>query len=89
MSTFSQITNITFHGKKPSKTQLMRKIKTAIQSGATAISIIWGENWIDLDYSFNARDWNGNGWIKDIGGDDIAQELNREDHRKTLNLYNT
>lgn len=89
MSTMSQIYEINFDGKKPNKNQIMKKIKIAIQAGAAAITITWGENWIELDYSFNARAWNGNGWIKDISGDDIAQELTRDDHRKTLNLYNT
>ena len=78
MSTMSPIWEDFFTGKKPSKSQVMSKIKTAIQSGACAISIQWGENWIELDYSFNGRAWHGNGWIKDIGGDDIAQDLNKQ-----------
>ena len=73
----SPVFNIDFEGRKPSKAQVMSKIKAAIQSGAAAISVTWGENWIELDYSFNARAWNGTGWIKTIGGDDIAQELNQ------------
>ena len=76
MSTMSPIFDINFTGNKPSKAQIMSKIKAAIQSGAAAISVTWGENWIELDYSFNARAWNGHGWIRAIGGDDIAQELN-------------
>jgi hypothetical protein len=31
---------------------------------------------IELDYHPNQECWYGSGWIKDIGGDDIAQELN-------------
>ena len=77
----SPIFEIDFSGNKPSKAQIMSKIKAAIQSGAAAISVTWGENWIELDYSFNARAWNGNGWIRAIGGDDIAQELNNQQKR--------
>jgi hypothetical protein len=81
MSTFSQIYEIDFQGRKPSKNQVMAKIKAAIQSGAAAISINWGENRIDLDYSFNARAWNGCGWIREISGWDIAEKLNNEQKR--------
>ena len=92
MSTMSTIYDINFEGKKPSKAQVMAKVKAAIQSGAAAINIQWGENWIELDYSFNARAWSGHGWIKDISGDDIARDLNRSqarDENKTLNLWNS
>ena len=77
----SPVFDINFTGNKPSKPQIMSKIKAAIQSGAGAISVTWGENWIELDYSFNARAWNGHGWIRAIGGDDIAQELNNQQKR--------
>ena len=92
MSTMSPIFEINFCGNKPSKAQIMSKIKAAIQSGAAAISITWGENWIELDYSFNARAWNGHGWIKEISGDDIAQALTREQSRSdnaALNVWNS
>ena len=92
MSTISPIWEDFFIGKKPSKAQVMAKVKAAIQSGAAAINIQWGENWIELDYSFNARSWSGHGWIKDISGDDIARDLNRSqarDENKTLNLWNS
>ena len=81
MSTMSPVFDINFTGNKPSKPQIMSKIKAAIQSGAAAISVNWGENRLDLDYSFNARAWNGHGWIRAIGGDDIAQELNNQQKR--------
>jgi hypothetical protein len=80
----SPIFEIDFQGRRPSKPQIMAKIKAAIQSGAAAISVNWGENRLDLDYSFNARAWNGYGWIKAIGGDDIARELNRAQAEATL-----
>lgn len=92
MSTMSPIWEDFFTGRKPSKAQVLAKCRAAIQSGAAAISISWGENSIELDYSFNARAWNGHGWIKEIGGDDIAQELNRDQSRANnaaLNVWNS
>ena len=92
MSQLSPIWEDFFTGRKPSRAQVMAKCRAAIQSGAAAISIQWGENALDLDYSFNGRSWNGRGWIKDISGDDIAQELNREQRRAniaTMNLWNS
>jgi hypothetical protein len=92
MSTLSPIWEDFFTGRKPSRAQVMAKCKAAIQSGAAAISIQWGENAIELDYSFNAREWHGSGWIRDIGGDDIAQDLNRLQRRATIatmNLWNS
>ncbi len=68
---------IYFDGNKPTKVQILKKVRAAIQNGSCPISIFWGENWIDLDYSFNSRSWFGNGWIKNIGGDDLANELNK------------
>jgi hypothetical protein len=90
MSELFEIHNINFEGKKPSKAQIMVKINAAIQSGAAAISVNWGENWLQLDY--HRGQWIGQGWIKALGGDDIAQELNRAEARalnKTLNLWNS
>jgi hypothetical protein len=77
MSTTQFVFDIDFKGRKPSRVQLLSKVKAAIQRGAAAITVTWGENWIELDYSFNARAWNGCGWLRDIGGDDIARELNQ------------
>jgi hypothetical protein len=65
-----------FEGRKPTKSQINKAIKNAIQNGYTSIGLYWGENWIELEYSFNARSWRGYGWIKNLGGDNIAQELN-------------
>lgn len=59
--------------RKPSKALIMRTIGVALEKGADEISLTWGENWIDL--MFNGS-WIGNGWMKDIGGSDIADELN-------------
>ena len=66
---------------KPSKLQVIKAIKDSIQQGYTQIVLFWGENWIELEYSFNARSWIGQGWIKNLGGDDIANELNQQQKR--------
>ena len=66
---------------KPSKLQVIKAIKDSIQQGYTQIALFWGENWIELEYSFNARSWIGQGWIKNLGGDDIANELNKQQKR--------
>jgi hypothetical protein len=51
------------------------------------MDIFWGENWIYIEKS--PHNFYGRGWIKEISGSDIAQQLSREDHRAALNLYNT
>lgn len=80
MSTLHNITEITFNGRKPSKPQIMRAISKAIKAGAKALEISWGENRLDLTFDDRALSsgWYGYGWIKGIGGDDIAKELNSQ-----------
>ena len=65
-----------FQGRKPSKAQVIKQVNEGIKQGASLIHISWGENRVDIDYHPNQELWYGNGWIKDIGGDDLAQELN-------------
>ena len=76
MSTMYPVINIEYHKRKPSKAVVMRTLAEYLKQGGKCFSITWGENWIDLDYNPNQEVWYGSGWIKDIGGDDIAQELN-------------
>lgn len=67
-----------FTGRKPSRAQVTAKIKALIKTGARSINITWGENWIEIDHlSGQLGSWSGCGWLRDIGGDDIAQELNQ------------
>lgn len=89
MSELKPIWENFFTGRKPSRAQVLAKIKTGIKAGAEAISLHWGENWIELDMHRGA--WHGRGWIREIGGDDIAQQLNQEarEHRRILDLWNT
>ena len=62
--------------KKPSITVLRAAIKQAAKLGETNISLVWGENWIDIEYHANRDKWSGNGWIGKHGGFDPANELN-------------
>lgn len=83
MSQFHEIMEYQFHNRKPSKKQIMGCIENAIKSGGKAITISWGENAIDLNinphHPYNRMgQWFGSGWIKNIGGSDIAEELNRK-----------
>lgn len=93
MSTLFKTHNISFN-KKPSKAVLMRSIGKCLEQGAKSISLTWGENWIDLDFHPNHEQWYGQGWIKQLSGDDIAQELNTirkqaiEDIQASRKFYN-
>jgi hypothetical protein len=76
MSEFYLLWEDFFTGRKPSRAQVMAKIKTAIKQGAGAIQISWGENRIDLDQ--HRGQWKGSGHIREISGWDIAISLNSE-----------
>jgi len=75
MSTLYTPIEITFN-RKPSRAVIMRTLAEYLKQGAKCFSLSWGENWIELDYHPNQEQWYGSGWMKDIGGDDIARELN-------------
>jgi hypothetical protein len=64
-----------FEGKKPSYAQVKKCAIEAIKQGYPLIEISWGENWIALEN--NLGHISGRGWIKNIGGDDLAQELSK------------
>lgn len=76
MSVTYPIINIEYKNRKPSRAVIMRTLAEYLKQGGKCFSITWGENWIDLDYHPNQEKWYGNGWIKDISGDDLAKELN-------------
>jgi len=63
-----------FEGKKPSKAQVKKCAIEAIKEGYPLIEISWGENMINLENNLGFI--TGRGWIKNIGGDDLANELN-------------
>lgn len=64
-----------FDGKKPSKAQVKKCAIQAIKEGYPLIEISWGENMINLENNLGRI--TGRGWIKNIGGDDLANELNQ------------
>ena len=76
MSVCNQIKEIVFDGRKPSYAQVMRAVGVDLSKGHTDIAVIWGENAIDLYFDHRVNQWFGSGWIKDISGQDIAEELN-------------
>ena len=92
MSTLYPVINIEYKNRKPSRAVIMRTLAEYLKQGGKCFSITWGENWIDLDYHPNQEQWYGNGWIKEIEGDSIAQELNKirkQAKTQLLNLWNT
>ena len=76
MSVCNQIKEIVFDGRKPSYTQVMRAVGEEISKGNTDLEVIWGENHIDLYFDPRVKQWFGSGWIRDIDGSYIAEELN-------------
>ena len=92
MSTLFPVIDIEYKNRKPSRAVIMRTLAEYLKQGGKSFSIAWGENWIELDYHPNQEQWYGRGWIKDIGGEDLAQELNqirKQAQRELLNLWNT
>lgn len=76
MSVLNPIKEIVFDGRKPSYTQVMRAVGEDLSKGNTDLEIIWGENHIDLYFDPRVNQWFGSGWIRDIDGSYIAEELN-------------
>lgn len=77
-----------FENRKPSKKQIMAKVNEAMKQQENHIEISWGENMLTLMRQYNGL-WHGFGWIKGIGADDIAKDLNKVEKRQLLNLWNT
>ena len=76
MSTLFPVIDIVYNKRKPSRAVIMRTLAEYLKQGGKAFCISWGENCIELDFHPNHDKWYGYGWIKDIGGSDIAEELN-------------
>jgi hypothetical protein len=76
MSTTYDIITIEFKNRKPSRAVIMRTLAEYLKQGGKAFEIHWGENCIDVYFDPRVEQWFGYGWIKDIGGDSIANELN-------------
>jgi uncharacterized protein YcnI len=76
MSVMNPIKEIVFNGKKPSYAKVMRAAGEEISKGHTDIALLWGENTIELYFDHRVKQWFGSGWIRDIDGSYIADELN-------------
>ena len=66
-----------FTGKCPSIAQVKARVKVGVTGGYDCIQLTWGENQITLEYFHGPKEWMGYGWIRRIGGDDLAQAINR------------
>jgi len=67
-----------FTGRRPSQSQIIKVLKQGIKDGASQLNIDWGENWLRFErnpYALNK--WTGYGWIRTLGGDELAKQLNR------------
>jgi hypothetical protein len=69
-------------GKKPSSTQIKKVVLEAIKSGHTDLHVSWGENAIHIkkenSYAgWQGGPWSGDGWIRPVGGQDLANEINK------------
>ena len=62
-----------FTGRCPSKSQVAKEIKKAVELGGTTIVLHWGENGIHVQ-RYNHQ-YYGSGWIRRIGGADLVEEL--------------
>ncbi len=76
MSTTYDIITIEYKNRKPSRAVIMRTLAEYLKQGGKAFEIRWGENCIDVYFDPRVEQWFGYGWIKEIGGDSIANELN-------------
>jgi len=61
--------------RKPSRPQIMALVKRALSTSSVSLTITWGEN--ELSIKFSAYGWTGEGWIGKIGGQDIADQIQR------------
>jgi len=76
MSTMYEPIEINYNNRKPSRAVIMRTLAEYLKQGAKSFDIRSGENWIEIDWHPNQERWYGRGWIKELSGDSIANELN-------------
>jgi hypothetical protein len=73
---------IDLEGRKPSKDQVRKMVIAEFNAGYHTIDLTWGENWISIekwtDWNLKTHNFQGHGWIKDISGSDLADQLNEE-----------
>lgn len=68
--------------RKPSIVSLRSALRRAIARGSNFIQLTWGENEIVVERT--QYGWIGYGWISQVGGADLAQELDQEAKEKFL-----
>jgi hypothetical protein len=78
-----------FQDRKPSVKQVLKQVNEGIKQNAKLIEVSWGENMVTLQRIGTNQQWDGSGWIKGISGYDIAEDLNKKQTNKTLNLWNS
>jgi hypothetical protein len=68
--------------RKPSKNQVLKEVIAEFNAGYHTVDLSWGENWISIekwtDWELKTHNFIGHGWIKDISGSDLADQLNQE-----------
>lgn len=65
-----------FTGKKPSKAQVKAQLARLIEANPTECAVFWGENWIEaVRIGKESGHYIGTGWIRELSGQDIVQEL--------------
>jgi hypothetical protein len=75
---------ISFEYNRPSITTIRAAVRKAMRQGHKEITVTWGENQIRLEkqtqWIGDRGPWTGDGWIRQYGGDDMAQMFNKENH---------
>jgi hypothetical protein len=80
------VKTIEYTKRKPSRKMILRDICKAAERGYGAFDIIWGENALEIVWHPNHVRFYGIGWIKDISGSDIANEMNVLRNFQTVQL---
>ena len=65
-----------FEGRKPSLSQVKKVINEGLNKGYSMLELSWGENLLSIEKE--GIDFYGWGWIKNISGGDLANELNQK-----------
>jgi hypothetical protein len=63
-----------FDGRRPSQAQVKAIVSKALKQGFSKVEIAWGENMLEIE-RLGGGQLYGWGWIKSIGGQDLADEL--------------
>lgn len=69
------IKEVYFAGRRPSKAQVIKAVIGSLNEGYDSVEVSWGENSLSIE-KFHGK-LIGHGWIKTLGGQDLANELYR------------